>query len=51
VCDFFFFWYYILLLFTIFKIVNTDKFYSLKLCLDGLENLKQNCKKMFENVN
>jgi len=33
--------YYILLFFTIFKIVNTEKIYFLKLCLDCLENLKQ----------
>jgi hypothetical protein len=33
---------YILLFFTIFKIVNTDKIYFLKLCLDGLENERQN---------
>jgi hypothetical protein len=36
------FWYYILLLFTIFKIVNTDKIYFLKLYLDSLENMRQN---------
>jgi len=35
--------YYITLLFNIFKIVNTEKKNCfLKLCLDGLENPRQN---------
>jgi hypothetical protein len=34
--------YNILLFFTIFKIVNTDKIYFLKLYLDSLENMGQN---------
>jgi hypothetical protein len=40
------FLYYILLFFIIFKIANTEKIYFeiyfLKLCLDSLENLRQN---------
>jgi hypothetical protein len=43
VCDFY---VYILLFFTIFKSVNTEKIYFLKLCFNGLENLRQNWKKM-----
>jgi hypothetical protein len=34
--------YYILLFFTMFKIANTEKICFLKLCLDGLENLRLN---------
>jgi hypothetical protein len=34
--------YYIILLFIVFKIMNTKKIYFLKLCLDGLKNLKHN---------
>jgi len=37
-CDFL---YYVLLFFIIFKIVNTNKIYFLKLCLHGLENLSR----------
>jgi hypothetical protein len=40
-----FFIYYILLFYIILKITNTKKIYFLKLCLDGLQNLKQNYKK------
>jgi hypothetical protein len=32
--------------FIIFKIVNTNRIYFLKLCLDSLENLIQNSKKL-----
>jgi hypothetical protein len=39
------FLYYILLFFIIFKIVNIEKIYFLKLWLDGLENMRQNWKK------
>jgi len=35
------FLYCILLFFIIFKIVNVEKIYFLKLCSDSLENLKQ----------
>jgi hypothetical protein len=31
--------------------VNTKKIWVLKLCLNGLENLKQNLKKMIESMN
>jgi hypothetical protein len=34
--------YYIILFFTIFKILNIEKIYFLKLYINGLENLKQN---------
>jgi hypothetical protein len=34
--------YYIILLFTIFKIINSEKIYFLKLCLDGLQDPRQN---------
>jgi hypothetical protein len=36
------FLYFIILFFTILKIVNIKKKLFLKLCLDGLENLRQN---------
>jgi hypothetical protein len=42
-----FFFYYIILFFTALKNVNTEKFYFLKLCLDGFENLGQNWEKKF----
>jgi len=31
--------------------MNTDKIWVLKLCFDGLKNLKQSLEKMFVNVN
>jgi hypothetical protein len=36
------FLYCIMLFFTIFKIANIEKNCFLKLCLDGIENLRQN---------
>jgi len=38
----FFYYYYIMLFCIIFKIVNTERIYFLKLYLNGLENLRQN---------
>jgi hypothetical protein len=47
-CDFYY--YYILLFFIIFKIMNTEEIYFLKLYLDYLEYLRQNFKKNMDKT-
>jgi hypothetical protein len=54
VCKFFFFFffflYYIQLFLTIFKIVNTDEIYFLKLCLDGIRKPDTKLKKKLDKT-